>query len=230
MRLSSVGLSRRQQQLISLVDFVLPMADGERRELLHRFDIQCPMGIVENGSTFVQPELPEGARSNDVVVVGRVEPRKNTVEIARSLAELGVSAVFLGAPNNNHNSYVTEFRRIISRYDKLTYHGSVDLAKVRATLLTSKYYVNASWCEVVSQADIEAASSGCMVISTRHSYLSDFLGCGYAVIDPLCIASGRGTEHLDKAMQLGVRGSSALMKTWPEAITALDDVYRKVTS
>ncbi|NKR46651.1 hypothetical protein GS506_18605 [Rhodococcus hoagii] len=219
------GLSRVQQKLLAECDAIFPMAEGELAELSRRFDFEAPSVLVKNGVSFTR-DIGCSSRPYDVIVVGRVEPRKNTVEIAELLARTGHRAVFVGPKNNNHKAYVQRFETCVDRASNLSYMGQRSPAEVKSLMQNSLYYVNAAWCEVVSQADIEAASQGCRVLSTKYSYLSDFIPGGFTEIDPHRIVDGGALGYLQ-----GLLGGDAIAEaelphdTWESAATSLLSSY-----
>ncbi|MGY2082097.1 glycosyltransferase [Modestobacter sp. SYSU DS0657] len=189
------GVSASQTALAAEVDLLLPMARSEKQALEADLGLQEGGTVVPNGITF-DPMSTSTDRDIDLVVVGRVEPRKNTLALARAVRKAGLRAVFAGAINGNHGAYVQAFLKEVSNSDRMSYVGSLPHADVRELLSRSRYYLNGAWFEVVSQADMEAASCGCRVLTTKYGYSSEFIDVGPGLIDPVALNGRSGAEYL----------------------------------
>lgn len=222
------SLHQLQQDLITLCDHVLPMAQSEDNDLRRRFQVGNST-TIPNGINFAQDVTTDRvSKRYDFVAIGRIEPRKNSVELARTLACTPFRAAFAGAVNSNHPRYIKEFFQVIQASERIEYLGKLGRDEVRALLRCAAGYVNASWMEVVSQADIEAASLGIPVMSTRHSYLRDFIGSGYAPLEPKdFLHTSVGAEALTEARQRQVGDPTLASTSWSDAAARLAGVYSR---
>jgi len=218
-----------QQELLRACDRILPMNDSETWELRNRFHDLPPVSIVPNGASFSADFDKTGRRDvADVIVVGRVEPRKNTLDIAHLLRGQGVRVVFVGAPNEKHRAYIRKFRQIIDCDKDMIWLGRQPASRIKSLLAGSTVYLNLSWYEVVSQADIEATSQGCRVVTTEHSFIKDHLQISQ--LDPnLIVDEDRRTEVLDQINMATVPGVKWI-PTWSDAGAALVDAYEDTMS
>jgi glycosyltransferase involved in cell wall biosynthesis len=130
--------------------------------------------------------------------------------------------------NANHPTYLRKFEHTIRDNERIQYLGRLSREEVRLLLRRSWRYVNASWVEVVSQADIEASAMGIPVMSTRHSYLQDFVGGGYLQLEPKdFIHSSTGARVLTETRQSRIGEPSFKLSTWSDAAARLADVYSR---
>lgn len=223
---SRLGTLKAQRTLLNKCSMVFTMAPGEEVALKHDLQYLGSITYVPNGMSFKPPsDTEEPPRLNRVAVVGRVEPRKNSLELARALSALGKEAVFAGRPNSNHEKYVQAFENEIQRNDCLTYAGNLDRNELQTLLRSSTHYVNASWFEVVSQADFEAAALGCRLVSTKWSYLDDFID--FQNIDPSALLSDTAPSILEKALVDSTRVSDVPTLAWDSAAEALIRAYNQ---
>jgi glycosyltransferase involved in cell wall biosynthesis len=97
-----------------------------------------------------------------VLSVGRIEPRKNTLNLINSLHNSGIDLVLIGHAGNI--SYANECR--VSADENTLF---LDRICPGSNLLVSAYsaasvYVQISWAEGASLATLEAASTGCSLV------------------------------------------------------------------
>ncbi len=151
------------------------------------------------------PPVPRGsgadwaARTVPVLVVGRVEPRKRQLEIARAAAAADVPVVFAGAPSTSSPGYAEEFRRVVDGAPGLRYDGALAHPDVLALMASSRVLLNASFVEVQSLVDIEAAMLGAYVVCIDNGHSGEWLGpalvdAGRSVASAVALA-GRTAER-----------------------------------
>ena len=156
-------------------------------------EIRNFMGLAALSSQGQQEEH----RSIDVVVLGRIESRKNQLTIVDALAGTPYSVVFAGAIGSD--SYSRAFLTRLSEAKNVSFLGSLNRDEAFALLKTSRVSLSMSGYEVSSLSDIEAATAGCFVIASEHGSSLELLGeerC--RVVDPL--ASAKEVRQLLEAV------------------------------
>jgi len=124
-------------------------------------------------------------RDIDVLVCGRIEERKNQLNIIKSLAGTDMSVVFVGAKNKNNARYVDRFVEEISNHKNMSYVGAKSPMDLCRLYLRAKCHLSASFMEVSSLVDIEAYFLGCNVVSSQYGYTSElFSGDTIELVDP----------------------------------------------
>ena len=216
-----------QAELLKRVDAFLPMASGEAEAIQRDFGLDSGT-IIRNGYSFSRSGSDTPSHViYDVISVGRIEPRKNSLALAHALHQSKVHGAFLGAINDKHARYARDFRRMAEASPYVTHLERVPHDQVPATLASARVYVNPAWFEVASQADVEAATVGLPVVTTIHGYAQDSLGHNVATLDP---------EHLVQdpraALEQALHDASpcypATDRDWDQCGIELDAVYREV--
>ncbi len=221
-----LGFNRSQKRLVDSVDALLPMAEGESRAISQQFaEKHHLIETVRNGHSFEPRSAPKDA-TWDVVSVGRIEPRKNSLALAQAALAAGLSVLFVGAVNTKHKDYSARFSNIVSSNSSLHHVGQVTHLELPELIQSARVYVNPAWFEVVSQADVEAASLGLPVVSTQYGYIEDSLG-DVTRIDPtdLVLAPAR---TLERAIAAASTPTMAPPRAWGLAAAELDSVYRRL--
>lgn len=156
------------------------IANGEANTISCDFNIK-PLGkyfIVRNGVTPASaPQIEQESleRKIDVLVCGRIEKRKNQLNIAKVLSGTKLKVCFVGSPNLNNGSYFKRFLSEVSKSENLEYAGAVDPSEIHNFYLSAKAHLSASWFEVSSLVDIEAYKYGCHVISSKNGYSTELI-------------------------------------------------------
>jgi glycosyltransferase involved in cell wall biosynthesis len=144
--------------------------------------------IVYNGvdiKTTIQKDW--NRRDIDILVVGRIEPRKNALALAELLNKYPYQVAFVGALNMNAPDYCNKFKKIITRSSNMKYLGKVSPVEMVKLYGRSKTYISVSWFEVASIADLESYAYGCNVIASTNGNTDCYLGNRVNYIDPRSI-------------------------------------------
>jgi glycosyltransferase involved in cell wall biosynthesis len=219
-----------QAQLVKDAAVIFPMASGESDAINRDFESATPHRIVRNGFSF-SPSAGSKDKSSiefDLVSVGRVEPRKNSLLLAKAAARSSLRTVFVGALNQNHRAYTDEFLKVVQQSNNLEYMGQQDQKAIMGILNKCDAYINPAWFEVVSQADVEAACMGLRIISTRHSYLEDALGDEVKRFDPVELLGDGAVDRLLELFQTATRVDGAHDRDWGQCSVELAAAYQEV--
>lgn len=180
------------QEIINNVECIILIAEGEKFVIESDFDSVIKRSILVNNGVDLKSYSSRTAnleRDIDILICGRIESRKNSLSIARFLANTSYKTIFVGALNNNDKSYVNEFLTIINESDNLSYLGRVNPNDMPAIYYRSKIHLSASWFEVASLVDLEAYAYGCHVISSVNGHTNSYLKDRAYYLDPKNMAS-----------------------------------------
>ena len=142
-----VGMSRFKDTLISKIplttenlrrrilqysDLILPNSVSEARLLIEMFQVSQPMRVIPNGinpailggegERFIQKYVPQLAGERFILSVGRIEDRKNSLNLLRAARQLGAPIVFVGQPTGTQPEYVQAFFNEAREYGGRFYH------------------------------------------------------------------------------------------------------------
>ncbi len=119
-----------------------------------------PNGIDNNHYTNLKNE------KDGILVIGRIEPRKNSVNIAKLLQKSDIKVHFYGKENIFYKYYLKAFHIIIAKSKNIKYKGSLANDKLLQIISSYKLLILASYAEVFPLVELEALNSGINVIST----------------------------------------------------------------
>ncbi len=196
------GYEKQQKYVVENADFIFPIAESEMVNIKKQLKIEKDKNFIvtPNGIDFnlsyetidlsVYLKNIDFSKRRYVISVGRIEPRKNQLGVIRALKDTEIGVIFVGDLNKKHKKYCKEFLKNIDS-DKYIYLGKVEHNIIMNLYKQVNVSVLPSWFEVTSLVDLEAYLSGLKVVSTKYSYIGDFLGNNIRYCDPADVNSIR---------------------------------------
>ncbi|MFE8117181.1 glycosyltransferase family 4 protein [Brenneria goodwinii] len=166
---------------------VILIAEGEQKIIKNDFSVDIDNSfLVKNGVNLTKLiSLAENKdRKIDILVCGRIEPRKNSLAIANYFKDKNYKVSFVGALNKNSKAYCEEFTQVVNESENLEYLGKVTHDELSSLYLNTKIHLSASWFEVASLVDLEAYAYGCHIISSINGHTKDYLQDRARYVDP----------------------------------------------
>lgn len=166
---------------------VILIAEGEKQNIERDFSVKLKdFVVVKNGVNINYSLKVEDFQNRqwDYLICGRIEPRKNSFELAKHFKDSNLKVCFVGALNKNNRSYNRDFEELVKSSDALHHYGYVDPEKMKNMYLNSKAHISASWFEVASLVDLEAYAHGCNVISSVNGNTRDYIYDDAVYISP----------------------------------------------
>jgi glycosyltransferase involved in cell wall biosynthesis len=129
------------------------------------------------------PEAFSGFAHPPVLVVGRIEVRKNVERIARLAERLRRELVFVGRANPNERRVVS-FERMVRDAKCVRWVRGLPREQMAAAYRNAAFLLNASYVEVSPLVDIEALHFGCPVVTTQRALHHELLPPTVRAVDP----------------------------------------------
>lgn len=226
-----------RREMMMLADRVLPNAQAELEHISKLFAIpQAKMRVVPNG---VDPVFASGdpvlfrqkyGEKKFILSTGRIEPRKNQLNLIRALKGAGHRLVLIGSAVSGYEKYAEECRR--------EGQGSVEFVpglQHRDPLLSSAYaaceaFVLPGWFETPGLAAMEAAVAGAALAVTQVGSTREYFGKDAQYFDPsspkdmqqkilTAFSSGRQTALSQKMLQ---------RYTWEHVAAKTIEIYKEI--
>jgi glycosyltransferase involved in cell wall biosynthesis len=214
--------------MFELADVLLPNSKLEAEQIRADTGTSTPMRIVPNGVDLglFTPAVPGRLRSG-VLCVGRLEPHKNQLGLIEELKGTGIPLTLVGTEHPHHSSYAARCRAAAGanvRFISGCPHESLpDIYR------TAAVHVLPSWFETTGLVSLEAAASGCAIVTTIRGYAKEYFGDFATYCDP----GKRGSIRTAVKHALATPAPSALRAsilanfTWAHAAAATLAAYEQ---
>jgi glycosyltransferase involved in cell wall biosynthesis len=170
-----LGLKNMHKKTLKMADVVLVQTEAEVKDLVATYGVKIKHVKVPNGvgAHFVEVrdyESPLGIKDY-ILVVGRIEARKNNVNIIKAVKkfmledELDTNLVFVGGKNMNHGSFLKEFDSEVASNSWVTYVTHTPWEEMPDLYHSAKVLVSASWFETSGLTILEALFSGANAVA-----------------------------------------------------------------
>ncbi len=165
----------QQLTLFEAADLLLPNAVGEGESIRRDFGVATPIVPIPNGVDPDRFSLPvdQFDQRTYVLYVGRIEPHKNQLGLIEALRGSGLPLVIAGHEHPDHARYVRKCRRAGSGW--VTFHVSLDESELADLYRHARVHVLPSWFETTGLVSLEAALSGCSVVTTSRGFAREYL-------------------------------------------------------
>jgi glycosyltransferase involved in cell wall biosynthesis len=157
-------------------DMLLPNSQGESSTLRRELRVRTPMRVVPNGVDAAEWGAPGSERLREYVAyVGRIDPHKNQLGLIRALRGTGFPLVIAG-PTHPHHAEYEQRCRSAARGQPVEFLPAVAGDELRAVYQGARVHAMPSFFETTGLASLEAAMSGCAVVSTREGWAKEYFG------------------------------------------------------
>ncbi len=232
-----LGLEKMHMKTLSLADAVLVQTDLEANDLIKTYKQNINWFKVPNGvsEAFINPvELKNPFDFEDYIIcVGRIEPRKNQLNIIRAVSKLRQSTgkdikfVLVGIENfQRHLEYTFRFRKALKQNSGWLVHiPKVPYDKIPAYYKYAKVCASASWFETTGLTSLESLFMNTNAIASGDR-AKEYLG------DMASYCSPESVESIFTALKLeyfkprpNIPDSLKSHYTWKTAAVKTLDVY-----
>jgi len=233
-----VGLKKMNKKAIELSDYVLTQTELEANDLEKLYRTKFKWEVIPNGVSdeFLNPkELKNLFEYEDYIVsVGRIEPRKNNLNLIAAVKELrkesgeDIQLVFVGKKSNKHKEYTDLFDLELKNYPWIRFVNYLNYSQMPSVYKFAKVCASTSWFETTGLTLLEALFMNTNAVSTSPR-AKEILGdlCSYC--EPNDIKSIKNALKIELARKRP-RLPSQFKKefTWENTAKKTLEIYKKV--
>lgn len=221
-----------REEILRGCSLIFPNSESEKNMLKRDFKFEIPCEIIPHGVEIEHDDTPlydlKGRYNLDdyVLSVARITPQKNQLALAQACDKLGVRLVLIGSIND-----ISYFNECI-KYKNVVYLGFIDSYHIYNAYRFSKLHVLPSFMEMPGISSLEAAASGCNIISTIEGCTKEYFKDMAIYMNPYEDGS------IVKALEEGiVKKKNSELKdyvlenyNWNTCIQKLYESYKKLTN
>jgi len=199
------GYTCLQKKILNLCDYFLPNSKSEITQMEKLLGVEINnYTVVPNGVdiNLFHRDKSEYYERKYVSCVGRIDPRKNQLNVIKALNSLNYPAVFIGKPGQNHMKYYKLCRKIAN--ENIQFIDYIDQSELKKFYLQSKVHVLASWFETPGLSSLEAAYCDCNIVVCDKGSVKEYFGNSAYYCEPEDVNSIR--DAIKKAYLEGNSG------------------------
>lgn len=170
------ALQSRRRVCYEMSDLLLPNSEAEARAIISDLDVTTPYHVVPNAvdhTRFVREE-GSGEVRDSVLYAGRFEPHKNQLGLIEAMRGSEIPLVLVGPPHPDHERYYERCRQ--SAATNVSIIPGLPHDELPPLYARARVHAVPSWFETTGLVSLEAALSGCNVVTTSRGFARDYLG------------------------------------------------------
>jgi glycosyltransferase involved in cell wall biosynthesis len=227
-------LSGQRKSVIKALEtahFILPNSQSESDRLKEIYTSNVKSVIVTNGINPEKfpfdPAIPKDG--NLVICVGRIENRKNQLNLIKALNGTKYKLVLIGAPSANQTQYYQQCRAAAG--PNVTFLNKIPHNDLVKYYQLAKVHVLASWFETTGLSSLEAAIMRCNIVITDKGDTREYFGDNAFYCEPENVESIRtAVEQASEATFNELLAERILTShTWKKAAEQTLTAYQLIT-
>jgi glycosyltransferase involved in cell wall biosynthesis len=210
--------------------FLLPNSHNEYKRLATAYNIQHSYTAIPNAidtTLFRNAELVE-KDNNLVLCVGRIEGRKNQLNLIKALNNTKYQLLIIGAVALNQPDYYKTCRKKAGK--NVQFIESLPQKELLQYYAKAKVHVLPSWFETTGLSSLEAAAMGCNIVITDKGDTREYFEEMAFYCDPASPDSIK--KAIEKAATappcLSLQEKINTQYTWPLAAAKTFEVYQQI--
>ncbi|HRZ39834.1 MAG TPA: glycosyltransferase [Candidatus Omnitrophota bacterium] len=228
----------QRKTMIRISDLLLPNSESEARQIQRYFGVaKSKIQIVPNGvDRLFADARPELFRSkypfkDFVLCVGRIEPRKNQLNMIRALSQTDIPLVIIGDPVRHYPEYDRACRRTAGKNVHFLGGFPHDSEMLRSAFSACNTFLLASWLETPGLAALEAGLAGAKVVITREGATREYFGKYAQYVAPDNLRDIRETVMKTLKMPADKRFKDHILKNylWDRVAEKTLQAYRSLS-
>lgn len=161
------GQKKSIRNIICKASLLLPNSHSEYRRLVKHYGVKRAYKAIPNAidpALFSYRPSPKGKDKNLVLCVGRIEGRKNQLNLIYALNNTQFKVLIIGAFAANQLKYAQACRAAAA--SNIEFINNIPQQQLRAYYEQAAVHVLPSWFETTGLSSLEAAAMGCNVVIT----------------------------------------------------------------
>ncbi len=180
-----------RKRMMEIADILMPNSDMEARQLCRFFLVPHEkIRVVPNGvdpvfaSASSEPFIKKFGLRDFVLCVGRIEPRKNQLNMIRALSGTKMPFVIIGDPVKTYPEYYQACRKAAGK--NVHFLGGIphDSELLRSAYAACDTFLLASWLETPGLAALEACLAGAKIVITQEGATREYFRNLAAYVNP----------------------------------------------
>lgn len=226
-----LGQKRSIRKIIRHSSQLLPNSENEYKRLYKDYHVRAPYTVIPNAiNTGIFRESDESFTRDSklVLCVGRIEYRKNQLNLIRALNYTKYKLLIIGSASSNQHQYAENCRKIAA--PNIFFIDSLSQENLLRYYKEAKVHALPSWFETTGLSSLEAAAMGCNVVITEKGDTKEYFENYAFYCDPSSTASIFAAIELaaSSGFNASLRETIYSKYTWPNTAEKTFGVYRHI--
>jgi len=127
-------------------------------------------------SVFNDSTEKNDAFTNHVLCVGRIEGRKNQLNLIKALITTELQLTIIGRPSPNHMAYYEQCKTLAATAGNIHFVEHISHENLVKIYKAAKVHVLPSWFETTGLSSLEAGVMGCNIVVTKKGDTTEYFG------------------------------------------------------
>lgn len=176
------GFYRCMEKILEMSDLLLPNSESEMIRIENDFQIKrlkyrvIPNGVDDNIYNYDEVNVMEKHKIyiDSCICVGRIEGRKNQLNLVRAFKNLPYTLLLVGRPSTHHVNY---YKKVLKEApSNVKFLGFVPDRELPSLYKVAKVHVLPSWMETTGLTSLEAGAMRCNIVVTDKGDTRDYFG------------------------------------------------------
>ena len=227
----------KSKKILSLSDMITPDSMIEGRLLQKDFGISLrkvfpvPCGVDEKFYGAKPDEFYDKYKlENFILYVGRIDPRKNLLDLIKIMNKINIPLVLIGAKNQEYLTYYENCLKIANKNIHFIDHMDHDSSMLKSAYASAKVLALPSWLEAPGLVALEAGLAGTNIVITNRGTTTEYFKDYAWYVNPLdkrdIESKIRDAYNTERNKELSKHIKENFI--WPKVIAKLKEGYRKV--
>jgi glycosyltransferase involved in cell wall biosynthesis len=212
-----------RRRLLGIADLVFPNSEAEKRQIARLFAIDPgKIRVVSNGVdpqfADADPEVFRRLHGDEpfVLGVGRIEPRKNQLNLIKALKGSGKRLVLIGSPVSGYERYAEACRREGEGFTAFLPALEHSDPLLKSAYAACSLFVLQGWFETPGLAALEAGLAGARLVVTQGGSTREYFTDLADYLDPASTADIRAkiSANFGKPAPAGLKARILERYTW----------------
>lgn len=225
------GHKKSVQYILNHVNAVLPNSYSELERLQKKYKIPddvLKFKIVNAVEITKEEIIPDDAYKGSIICVGRIERRKNQLNVIRAVKDLPQKCYIIGKPSLNDMDYYNQCK---SEAGKNTFFiDHLPQKEIYRIMKAADVHVLPSWFETTGLVSLEAAYYGCNLVITEKGDQREYFKEYAFYCEPNNVDSIKSAilKALEKPFDEKFKEEIKTEYTWQKTAEQTKDAYLKV--
>ncbi|PWG78720.1 glycosyltransferase family 4 protein [Pararcticibacter amylolyticus] len=227
------GHKASMRKIASMSQLLLPNSHSEYQRLTNYLGIDVPYRKVVNAiddALFNSKAALAEKYKDHVLCVGRIEGRKNQLNLIKALVGSPLKLTIIGKPSPNHIKYYNECKTLAALDSNIEFIEHIDHESLVSIYKAAKVHVLPSWFETTGLSSLEAGIMECNVVVTKKGDTEEYFGDLAYYCDPDDISSIRNAvvNAFNDPVKPALKEYIASNYTWEIAANQTFNAYKAI--